>query len=625
MEDVFMFLYPATTFFLLFCAGLLSPVKLPLIVALISGVTSIICLRNARYSDLCSMFAVWTLGAAVPQSISFPLYTGAYKTAEPMLVHLHEVVKSQNEHLHFSAVIVKGNHLERKKVYLRLFQVDSCLSPEPGDLLMGKFALHTALPPLVPETFDRQKWFKSKGWSAQLDASAPYTKRIGAYPLPRLLRWRLSLKNALERSSLSVSTKSFIAAITLGDKSGITHQTTQAFSRAGLSHILALSGLHAGLVFLIFLKCLSWIPRSFPYSNLLKFIIPCALLWMYVVITGAGASVLRAALMCTLVQLTRLMGKQGGGIEGLHLAATLILCFKPGLVNDLGFQFSYLAVAGILGIKPPPGMLKTHKWLRYPIQSLWISFTAQLLTTPAGLYHFGIFPVYFFLSNLVCVPLASILVTLSVFLYPATLFNLPSAWLEQVIEFCAYLLFLAVEYYESLPVATLENTYLPPITALGCTLLFLGFSILKINKTWLIPGLLFLLLLFRIENQSNQGKSELLIGSGFAELRVGKSAYSIGQLPYHHTSTDAKRGIRHRRQGPTSGRISAPSLSCELLLMPGIIVKQNSGRPASKQPVAQIIFNGNTLHEFYEREKLAFYFNLSKSGLNSLPLLQREP
>jgi ComEC/Rec2-related protein len=618
-----MFLYPASTFFLLLLAGIVCPVNSSPLLPLLPVGLSLILRKRYRVSDCCIVFSVILLGATISSTAKPPELPISINANEIALVQLLESVKSKPGHRTFSALVLNGTNVKGKRVYLKLTSEDTCLIPVPGDLILGRFKASYPESPIFEEAFNQKKWFKGKGWQAQFVGVYNEYIKIGNTRLPKTLEWRYKLHSILWESGLSVKTKNFVAAITLGDKSGIDYETSNAFARAGLSHILALSGLHAGLVFMLFLKSLSWIPGKFPPAKLIKFLLPCTLLWLYVFITGAGPSVLRAALMCTLIQFFSLYGRKNLGLEGLNIAAAAMLLFKPYLLVDLGFQFSYLAVAGISGIKYPFAGKNWPKIVSYILQSIWISFTAQLLTTPLSLYHFGIFPTYFFISNLFCVPLASILVTLSILLYPLHSLGKLAEWLEFLVEMLSMLLFKSVDLYQKLPVATFESLYLAFFSALFVTLALLWIAWFN-RKVWLFPVLISSTLFIRIEENTFRHKSELLVAAGFIELRSGTYAFSVGKAPFLHEKLDRKRRVIHRNHLEGNYKIHSKKYGCEL----HIFTELNNGKYSQgKYRFKQTRFHcaNNLVLEINAVGLHTLRYSLSENGLNSIPLRQIEP
>jgi competence protein ComEC len=199
-------------------------------------------------------------------------------------------------------------------------------------------------------------------------------------------------------------------ALLIGHKEDLDKDLVQAYSNTGVVHIIAISGLHLGLIYALLL----WLLGKIPYIKNKK--APKALaiiagLWLFALITGASASVLRSAVMFSFIVLGGQLGKKTTVYNALAVSAALLLTYDPFLLWDVGFQLSYLAVLGIVAFQRP-----IYNW--WPVRNKWtdkiwqltaVSLAAQLLTFPVCLYYFHQFPILFLLANLVAVPLSSLI------------------------------------------------------------------------------------------------------------------------------------------------------------------------------------------------------------------------
>lgn len=206
-----------------------------------------------------------------------------------------------------------------------------------------------------------------------------------------------------------------VSALTIGDKRELTSELKAVYNAAGASHVLALSGLHVGI-----LSGLLWIlfyPLTY-FRNGRKVLSVCviAVLWGFAFVAGLSASVVRAVVMCSLYVLASFCSEERfSGVHSLVLAAFLMLVYNPFYLFDISFQLSFAAVFSILAFYPLCVKLLTVKprVLRYLWGLLCLSFSAQLGTLPLVLVHFGAFPTYFLLANLVVSPLAVCILALT--------------------------------------------------------------------------------------------------------------------------------------------------------------------------------------------------------------------
>lgn len=206
------------------------------------------------------------------------------------------------------------------------------------------------------------------------------------------------------------SSAALILAFTIGDKSYLDPTLKQAYKNSGAMHILALSGLHVGIIFTLIGYLLSFLNFSFLLRRV-KLILLCCTILLYAALTGFGASVMRAALMIIMYRIVKASGRCAGKWSTLVYSAAIILLYNPQALFDVGFQLSYSAVAGIIYIYPviyDSWSLKRGKWQKAILQ-IWslccISVSCQIATLPFAWYYFHTAPHYFLITNMAAVPL----------------------------------------------------------------------------------------------------------------------------------------------------------------------------------------------------------------------------
>lgn len=208
-----------------------------------------------------------------------------------------------------------------------------------------------------------------------------------------------------------ISTGGVIKALLTGDRSGITPETTQAFRDSGASHILALSGLHLGIIYGIIVKILSATGNS-TAARRVRSVLTILLCGLYTLATGAGASITRAFIFITLNEVGKMSGRHTSLRSTLAASLLVHLAFAPAEVSGIGFQLSYAAIFGIAYIFPWMKKMWRNNWpgLRWVWNSLALSISCQITTGPLAYHHFGTFPQYFLLTNLIAVPLAGLII-----------------------------------------------------------------------------------------------------------------------------------------------------------------------------------------------------------------------
>ena len=218
-----------------------------------------------------------------------------------------------------------------------------------------------------------------------------------------------------------------IKALITGDKSDITKEVNDAFRDSGASHILALSGMHLGVIYAIMLKAFAIFGNSVRARKARSASIMLISTY-YTLLTGAAASLVRALFFILLNEGAKMAGRQTRPMEVFFIALTLQLAIAPENIGSAGFQMSYLAMAGIYLLYPEmkrwfPGKdtdtgqdmtdmrSKGRRAPGNPMKRLWdaaaLTISCQLFTAPAAWMHFGTFPEYFIITNLLCVPLST--------------------------------------------------------------------------------------------------------------------------------------------------------------------------------------------------------------------------
>ena len=269
---------------------------------------------------------------------------------------------------------------------------------------------------------------------------------------------------------------SIIEAMTIGRKANLSSDTRNAYANAGISHILALSGFHVGIIVLMiqffFLKNImpfrwQWI------SNLLII----ATLWCYALLTGMSPSLVRATTMFTILLLCQSFSRENIGINSCAFAFFFMLCINPFYLHNIGFQLSFIAVGGIcLYAQRITHSCPTHNPLiRFFWSLIFITFICALFTAPLVAYYFGKFTLISLVSNLIIFPFVYLLIGASilwwVFLWCAPINNV----LTDLLNWTANTLNSIVERLSSLPFATIE--WHPNIfTTLICYVLLLVLS-----------------------------------------------------------------------------------------------------------------------------------------------------
>lgn len=253
-----------------------------------------------------------------------------------------------------------------------------------------------------------------------------------------------------------------VSALTIGEKTDLTPELRAMYSAAGVSHVLALSGLHVGILSCILL----WLFYPLMYlkhgRKILAFLVVC-LLWLFAFISGLSSSVVRAVVMYSLYTLASFCSEERfSGMHSLVLAAFLMLIYNPFFLFDISFQLSFTAVFSILAFYP-----LFSRWLcikncvlRYVWNTLSLSISAQLGTLPFILYYFGSFPTYFLLANLVVVILAGGILMLTLVALCVASVPMVGSTVMTLLEWCTSVLNESTRWVQQLDGSQITSIYL---------------------------------------------------------------------------------------------------------------------------------------------------------------------
>lgn len=321
-----------------------------------------------------------------------------------------------------------------------------------------------------PAEFDAVRYMRVKGITGSLYLPIEGWQSVGQGEMS-LSMWALALRDKIvrmyERLGIADDDLSLLAAFSVGEKRGFSQELKEAYANAGVSHLLALSGLHLGLFYMVVVALLGFMRGSRRWF-VLRELLAVTLLWAFALVAGLTPSVVRSAVLFSLVSVGRCLHRDSSAVNSLAFAAVVMLLFSPRLLFDISFQLSFSAVFAILLITP---------WLQhvlacdkrggvyaYVVSLLAVSFAAQIGVLPFLWYYFGTFPLYFLFANLLLVPLATVLMVLVVLLW----ITAPVLFLQRIVAcVLAWLLSFmngVVDVAASLPGASLM---LPAVGVVG--------------------------------------------------------------------------------------------------------------------------------------------------------------
>jgi len=271
-------------------------------------------------------------------------------------------------------------------------------------------------------------------------------------------------------------------ALLIGYKNDLDNELLQAYSQTGIVHIIAISGLHLGLIFWMLNFLCNLVPLI-KRSSWLKFTVIVSCLWIFALITGASASVLRSALMFSFIVAGKEFFRSASVYNSISCSAFILLCYDTKMLWDAGFQLSYLAVIGIVWLQRSIG--RSLFISNYLLKQLWamasVTIAAQIMAFPICLFYFHQFPNLFLLANMVEVPVSTIVlfaeILLILFCWLGPLADLIATSIEYLVGFMNFF----AKKLSGLPFASLENIRATVFSTLLLYLLII-FTVLFIKK-----------------------------------------------------------------------------------------------------------------------------------------------
>jgi competence protein ComEC len=331
------------------------------------------------------------------------------------------------------------------------------------------------------------------------------------------------LENRIRGSEAEVA-----SAILLGYREDLSPSAVQSFVDSGVVHVICVAGLHVGIIFLL-LSYIIVFPEKFKHGKLMSVLLILFLLWLYAFLTGLATPVLRATIMFSFLTIGKHFRKFTNTVNTLAASAFILLLFDPFSIAETGFQLSYLSVLGILVIYKP--LLSVFNPTFLIIKKIWelvcVSVSAQVAVFPLSLLYFHQFPNYFIITNVLVVPLLTIVICTGIFFFLTAWIpyvSFASAWMLQK---CLLLMNTIVSGTSHLPFSVSKGI---SISATEVLLLFLAITFILIffsskKYYYLLSGLSALFIFFTIQVVKN------IIHSGqeiFAVYNIpGKSAITF--------------------------------------------------------------------------------------------------
>ena len=293
-------------------------------------------------------------------------------------------------------------------------------------------------------------------------------------------------KMGFQSQSLGVA-----SALLIGDRNHIQPNTKKAFSSAGTMHILAVSGLHVGIIYLLFAQLLKFIRGK--WATIIKTFLLLSVLWSYAMITGLSPSVVRAAAMFSFFVIGKAINRHAEVLNIVCVSLALLLIIDPSLLFSVGFQLSYSAVIAIVIVYP--WIYKRLIFKNWILDKVWsiscVSICAQIGTLPLVIFYFHQFPNYFLFSNLLVIPLVPLLIISG--LLALLFFYIPilNNWTGYLFQFLVDTLIQIVKFFDNLPYNVTSGIYpdLWDVFIIYLIVVFSGYWLLAKRKWGFIVSL----------------------------------------------------------------------------------------------------------------------------------------
>lgn len=271
-----------------------------------------------------------------------------------------------------------------------------------GDFAAFKTILEPFRNETNPGSFDAEYYYGTHHYVGRAFIASNSVKKCGSRENLAIFfsKWQEKIGQRM-KSWLPESVSGIGVALLLGNKGDIDQEVLESFSNTGAMHVLAVSGLHVGIILILFQYLLGFFNRWISKKQAILFSV--VLIWGFGLLSGASPSVIRAVVMFSILALGQLLSRKNNGMNNLILSAIVLLMYDPYYLFDVGFQLSYVALIGIILFQTPIYKLVRikQKWLDWLWKGSAVGIAATIATTPFMLYWFHQFPNYFLLSSIV--------------------------------------------------------------------------------------------------------------------------------------------------------------------------------------------------------------------------------
>ena len=470
-------------------------------------------------------------------------YYKNYFSADSLITFKIEKVLKSNLYYHkyLGTILKVGNKKTIGDILLNVQKDSLQSSARIGSVFLFKATLSEVQIPLNPFQFNYKKYLEKQGVYNQffLRNTAFLVResdKNSIYVIAEKVRRKIEKElmfNRFKGEELAV-----IKALILGQRKDISEDLLEDYTNAGAIHILAVSGLHVGIILLILTFILKPIAQL-KNGNIIKLFLIVLLLWFFAIIAGLSASVVRAVTMFTAIAIGMTFKRKTFVQHTLIASMFVLLLFKPMFLFDVGFQLSYLAVFSIVTIQPKLYKLWKPKW--FLAEKFWqlftVSIAAQLGVLPISLFYFHQFPGLFMLSNLVIVPFIGVILMLGILVIVLAVFHMLPAFLADLYMFVISMMnnFVSwISIQEDFLIKDISFSFLVMLLSYACLIFWLIY--LKRKTFRAIMVFLSILVIFQLsilyEKHQAQTTNEFIVFNKSRQTIIGEN--NDGLLKIYH-------------------------------------------------------------------------------------------
>jgi competence protein ComEC len=408
--------------------------------------------KNVSYFGLSTYLLSFLIGISTQvvhtdhfQKSNYIHNTTVFEQPHSISVIIREKLKNSPFSYRYEAIVNRVDKKEHTgRIILNIQKDDLHKEFEIGTPLLIKGVLSRNKPPNNPNQFDYSKYLENKQIYAQLYTDV-HDIKIGSEIEKNIWYYSSKLRTRiihnLEKNNFHKTELNVAIALIMGQQQDISPDIIRDYQYAGAIHILSVSGLHIGFILIFVTFILKPIPNS-KRGSFLKLLIILASLSTFGIIAGLAPSVVRSVTMFSFVAVGNHLRRSVNIYHTLVVSILLILLFEPSFLFDVGFQLSYLALFFIIWLQPLLVSIWSpkNKVAKYIWDILTVSFAAQIGTLPLSIYYFHQFPGLFFVTNVIVIPLLSIIMILGVLVMLLAAFNSIPMFLSQLLEWSIYYL-----------------------------------------------------------------------------------------------------------------------------------------------------------------------------------------